>query len=427
MVKDNKKNLIFTFFNNLLNRLTHHYGLIVSRTFIRSGRSLLLFFSIFAIGIYLFGRLPVDFIPLEDTGIINADIQLQSGTAVPVTDLVTKRIEAEVLKHPAIKHTLTLVGENVSSGSGEENASFQFILKPWDERNGHDIPSIMNDLDKVFSIQPEITYRISQPPAIAGMGDSSGFTLELQDRTGSNRKTLEEIAFQIVNKAKALPQLAAVSTTLQTTVPMLQLIVDKEMAKTLNVSLSDLNTMLKQLTGSATVSDFNLYGRTYKVKIQADSNFRRHSADLNKFYVRSQNGDLIPLSILAKIEYGYGPGMITRHNLFSSANISGSAAQGYSSGQAMDAVEKLVNELLPEDFSYEWTGMSYQGKKAGGQAGFAMLLAIVFVYLFLAALYESWSIPMSVLTIIPIALAGSVLTVYCLSPLVKTMHFSARL
>lgn len=412
MKKDQKESRLFAGFNKLIARTTERYGAAVSTTMVRVWRSVFLYLTLFAIAAFFFTRLPVAFVPLEDTGSIYADLKLQPGTAVSVTDKVVKRIETQLVGHPAIGHTITLSGENLTSGSGEENAYIQFSLKPWDERDGTDIETVMADIAAVLDRIPEITYRVFQPPAIAGMGERSGFTMELQDRSGSNSRGLAEITNKIVAAASQLPEIRGVNTTLNPTVPMLKLKIDREMVKTLNISLKDLNSTLKQLTGSSTVSDFNLYGRTYKVKIQAEADFRRRPEDLQNYYIRSGNGVLVPLSILATFEYGSGPGTVTRHNLFSSATIAGSPAQGYSSGQAMAAMEKLADEMMPDGFAYEWSGMSLQEKKSGGQAGIAMLLAIVFVYLFLAALYESWLIPLSVLTIVPVALAGAIAIVY---------------
>ena len=412
MKKDQKESRLFAGFNRLISTTTRRYGVVVSATMMRAWRSVLLYLALFAVAAFLFTRLPVAFVPLEDAGSIYADLQLQPGTSVNITDGVVKRIEAQLIDHPAIGHMITLSGENLTSGSGEENAYMQFSLKPWEERDDTDIETVMAEISEVLSRIPEITFRVFQPPPIAGMGERSGFTMELQDRSGSNSQGLAEVTQQIVTAAALLPEVRGVSTTLNPTVPMLRLNIDRAMVKTLNISLSDLNTTLKQLTGSSTVSDFNLYGRTYKVKIQAESDFRRRPEDLKKYYVRSGNDVLVPLSILATFEYGSGPGTVTRHNLFGSATIAGSPAQGYSSGQAMLAMEKQADELMPKGFAYEWSGMSYQEKQSGGQAAIAMLLAIVFVYLFLAALYESWLIPLAVLTIVPVALAGAVAIVY---------------
>jgi multidrug efflux pump subunit AcrB len=221
-----------------------------------------------------------------------------------------------------------------------------------------------------------------------------------------------ELSQRFVREANKLPQVSSVNSTLAPDIPMLNLVVDKELVKTFNVNLSSLNKTLKQLTGSSVASDFTMFGRTYKVKIQAEAEFRRRPSDLARFYVKADNGVQIPLSILAKVEYGSGVGSVTRHNLFTSASISGIPAVGYSSGQAMTAIEKLANEMLPRGFGYEWTGMSYQEKKASSQTGVAMLLAIVFVYLFLAALYESWIIPIPVLVIVPISLTGAMVFVW---------------
>ncbi|NTS75580.1 efflux RND transporter permease subunit [Catenovulum sp. SM1970] len=412
MQKPAKPHAFFTWFNQILDNLTAKYTDAVKKTIKRTARSLVLFSAFVGIGIFIMKQLPIGFMPLEDQGTFYADIQLQPGTAVTRTSQTTFKVEAELKAHPAVEQIITLTGENLSNGSGEENAYFQIVLKPWEQRDDFALVNVMQDVSQILSKYPELTYRVFQPPAIAGMGERSGFSMELQDRSGANSEGLAELARQFILRAQALPEIGSISTTLSGDVPMLKLVVDREMVKTYGVNLNDLNSLLKQLTGSSSASDFNMFGRTYKVKVQAEAEFRRRPEDLARFYIKSSSGAMIPLSMLAKIEYGAGAGSISRHNLFTSASLGGTPAPGYSSGQAMAALEKLANEFLPQGFGYEWTGMSFQEKNASGQAGAAMLLAIIFIYLFLAALYESWLIPIPVLLIVPIALAGAALFVY---------------
>ncbi|MEW6996157.1 efflux RND transporter permease subunit [Colwelliaceae bacterium BS250] len=412
MKKDRKLNAFFIRFNHFIDNLTVKFGVIVGATIRRAARTSIIFLVICGVGYTLTSILPKGFIPLEDQGTIYADIELQPGTAVQRTFKTVRLIEAQLTEHPAIEDVVSLTGENLSSGSGEPNAYFQITLKDWEDRDGHTITSVLSDVREILKPYPEIISKVYQPPALAGMGEKSGFSFELQDRTGANQKGLMELSQRFVIEANKLPQVSSVSTTLAPEIPMLNLVVDKELVKTYDVNLSTLNSMLKQLTGSTNASDFNMFGRTYKVKIQAEAEFRRRPSDLSRFYVKADNGIQIPLSILAKVEYGSGIGSVTRHNLFTSASISGSPAVGYSSGQAMAAIETLANTMLPDGFGYEWTGMSFQEQKASSQTGVAMLLAIVFVYLFLAALYESWIIPIPVLVIVPISLTGAMLFVW---------------
>ncbi len=407
-----KKHAIFIWFNNKLDILTSHYTGYVQSTLKRTVRSLIIFLSLCFIAFFIHSQLPQSFVPKEDQGQLNVDISLQPGTSVLRTDELMKQIEQDILAHPAVAHTLALTGENRTNGGGEENGSFQVFLKPWDKRSGYHVNDVQKDLLERLEKYPPITALVMQPPAIAGLGSGAGFELQLQDTTGSNQYALNDAAFKLVEAANNLPELANVSTSLKADVPLLRLEIDREMLKTFDVSLSDLYTSLNQLTGSSNVSDFSLYGRVYRVKMQADANFRKRPEDLSRFYIRSGKGALVPLSLLAKFVYDAGPGTLSRHNLFTSVSISGGAAPGYSSGQAMTAIRNLMNETLPPGVGFEWTGLSYQEQEASGQAGLAMLLAIVFVYLFLAALYESWIIPIAVLLIVPIAVAGAALLVY---------------
>jgi hydrophobe/amphiphile efflux-1 (HAE1) family protein len=402
----------FVWFNQYLEKLTSKYTDAVTQTLKRTLRSAFIFLAMTGIALFLYNQLPMSFMPKEDQGQLLVDVQLQPGTSVARTDELMVVIEQEILAHPAVAHTLSLSGENKSNGSGEENGNFQIFLKPWPEREDYTVDQVQKDLLIILAKYPPISSLVMQPPAIAGLGSGAGFEFQLQDNTGNNQIALNEAAFKLVEEANKLPELSSVSTSLKADVPLLRLEIDREMIKTFKVSLSDLYTSLKQLTGSSNVSDFSLYGRVYKVKMQADSNFRRRPEDLNRFYIRSGTGALVPLSMLAKLVYDAGPGTLSRHNLFTSVSISGESASGYSSGQAMQAIEKLMNETLPPGISYEWTGLSYQERKASGEAGIAMLLAIVFVYLFLAALYESWITPIAVLLIVPIAIAGATAFVY---------------
>lgn len=412
MKPEKKLNAFFTAFNRFIDKITDRYGLYVSQSIKHSGRSLALFAVICVMGYGILKNLPSGFVPQEDQGMLYADIQLQPGTSVNKTFAVVKRIERDLMQHPALDQVITLTGENISSGSGEENAYFQFMLKNYELRPDHSIEQVRDDIRDALLAYPEITSRVFQPPSLPGMGEKSGFSLEIQDRTGNNSLGLREVVKNFIEEANKLPQLEAVNTTLTADMPMLNLVVDREMVKTFGVALGDLNTMIKQLTGSSSASDFNMFGRTYRVKIQAEAEFRKRPEDLANFYVKSGTGALIPLSMLAKIEYGAGEGNINRHNLFTSASISGLPATGYSSGQAMEAIALLADQMLPQGYGYEWTGMSFQEIKSNADTGVAMLLAIVFVYLFLAALYESWTIPIPVLIIVPIALTGAWLFVF---------------
>jgi hydrophobe/amphiphile efflux-1 (HAE1) family protein len=413
LMKPNQKiHPLFVKFNTYLDKLTSKYTGFVDQTLKRTLRSSIIFAATVGVAFIVYAQLPVSFIPKEDQGQLNVDVQLQPGTSVRRTDEIMVAIEQQILAHPAVADTISLSGENKSNGGGEENGSFQVYLKAWPERENYPVERVQKDLLAMLEHYPSISSLVMQPPAIAGLGSGAGFELQLQDTTGNNQLALNAAVFQLVDAANELPELNAVSTSLKTDVPLLRLEIDRAMLKTFDVSLDDLYTSLKQLTGSANVSDFSLYGRVYRVKMQADANFRKRPEDLNRYYLRSGKGELVPLSMLAKLVYDAGPGTLARHNLFTSASISGGAAPGYSSGDAMKAMEKLMQETLPPGVSFEWTGLSYQEQQASGQAGIAMLLAIVFVYLFLAALYESWLIPIAVLLIVPIAVAGAALFVY---------------
>jgi hydrophobe/amphiphile efflux-1 (HAE1) family protein len=327
---------------------------------------------------------------------------------------VVKRAEQHVLNHPAVEHVFSLAGENKRSGSNEANGQLEVILKPWEDRqsDGYHVDAVMAEVRQYVEQIAEADFVVFKPPAIAGLGSGSGVDLEVQDRTGTSWEMMLASADELIRRAVLRPEIEDASTSLQPEVPQLLLNVNRGQAKALGVPLNDIYSTMRTFSGSSTVNDFNLFGRVYRVKIQAEAEYRQRPDSINDYYVRSRGGDMIPINVLADLEYKTGPAAVTRYNMFSSASVSADPAPGYSTGDAIDAIRDIADDILPPGIGYEWSGLSFQEIRAAGQTPIAMGMALVFVFLFLAALYESWTIPIAVLLIAPIAMLGSLLSVW---------------
>jgi multidrug efflux pump len=362
----------------------------------------------------LMGAVPSSFMPVEDKGQFFVDMELHQGSSVNRTKPVLHRAEEFVLRHPAVKHVFSLAGENRRSGASEANGQLEVILKSWDERKGegYTVEKVIDDVRIELETYPEILMQVSQPPAVPGLGLGSGVDLVVQDLTGTNWQGLLEATETVIHTANQHPVLTGVASPVKPETPELFLDVNRAEAKALGVPLADIYGTMRTLTGSLVVNDFNLYGRVYRVRMQAEAEFRKRPDALQYYYVRSSRGAMVPMSVLAKLEYSTGPAAIDHYNMFTAAKVSGDAATGYSTGEAISAMREVLESSLPPGIGYEWTGLTAQEIKAGGQAMVAMVLAVVFVYLFLCALYESWTIPIAVLLIAPTAIFGALLAVY---------------
>jgi hydrophobe/amphiphile efflux-1 (HAE1) family protein len=411
---NNRENSFFRTINSWLEKGSQRYSRLVHLTHRNARITYVVFFIILGCCGLLFKYIPSGFIPAEDQGRFFIDLELPAGASVIRSQAVIKRAESFLLVHPAIEHVFSLAGENKRSGSNEANGQIEVILKPWGERarGGYVVDEVMNEVHRYLDQFPEADSLVFKPPAIAGLGAGSGVELELQDRTGANWQGLVESAEELIYRAGLRPEIADAHNSLQPEIPQLYLKVDRARAKALGVPLDDIYSTMRAFTGSVTVNDFNLFGRVYRVKIQAEGEFREHPDSINYYYVRSNAGAMVPLNVLADLRFITGPASVTRYNMFSSASISAEPAAGYSTGDVIRAIYEITEEILPAGLDFEWTGITYQEIRAMGQTTFALGLALVFVFLFLAALYESWTIPVAVLMIAPIAMLGALLAVW---------------
>ena len=270
----------------------------------------------------------------------------------------------------------------------------------------------MEEVRKELKKYPEAKTYLSKPPVIPGLGTSGGFELQVEARGGASFENLVTAVDTLMKYASQSKVLTGLSSSLQAEIPQLYFDVDRDKAKFLGVPMSDIFSTMKAYTGSVYVNDFNMFNRVYKVYIQAEAPYRANRENINLFFVRTSGGDMVPLTALGDSRYTTGPGNIRRFNMFTTSVIRGSAAPGYSSGEAMREMEKIAKERLPENIGVEWSGLSYQEKKAEGQMGLVMALVFLFVFLFLAALYESWLVPVSVLLSLPVAALGAYLGIW---------------
>jgi multidrug efflux pump len=409
-----QKNALFRKIDQWLETGAERFGDAVGLTLVHMKRTVMAFLLMGGVAYFLMGAVPASFMPVEDKGQFFIDFELHQGSSVNRTKPVVNRAEAFVMKHPAVEHVFSLAGENRRSGANEANGQLEVILKPWDQRKGggYTVEKVIEEVRAELETYPEILVQVSQPPAVPGLGLGSGVDLVLQDLAGTNWEGLLEATESIIHEANLHPVLTGVASPVKPETPELFLDVDRSEAKALGVPLADIYGTMRTLTGSLIVNDFNLYGRVYRVRMQAEAEFRKRPDALQYYYVRSSSGAMVPMSVLAELNYSTGPAAIDHYNMFTAAKISGDASSGYSTGQAISAMREVLDSNLPPGIGYEWTGLTAQEIKAGGQAVIAMALAVVFVYLFLCALYESWTIPFAVLLIAPTAIFGALVAVY---------------
>ena len=401
------KNFIFRRITSWYETGTNFYARTV-RTCLRHSKRMFAAFGVVCVGIFLMSRLiPQSFLPKEDQGYFTVELELPVGSTLERTRLVADRAMEFFMRQPDIENVLSVVGSSPRIGTSQANAQFTVMLKPWDERKIRDISKMMQMVSDTLSLYPESKVYTSTPAVIPGLGSSGGIEMALEARGDCTYEQLQAAADTLVYYASQRKELASVSSAMQKDIPQLYFDVDRDKAQLLGVPIADVFSTLKAFTGSVYVNDFNMYNRIYRVYLQAEGPYRAHKDNLNLFFVKSSSGSMVPVTALGTTSYTTGPGTVKRFNMFYSANINAEVAQGYSSGQAMDALEQIVSEHLPSNVDVEWSGLSYQEKKEGGKTGTVLALCVLFVFLFLAALYESWSVPVAVLMSLPIAIAGA--------------------
>ena len=357
----------------------------------------------------MFYLIPKGFLPTEDKGAVFSQIQLPDGSSASRTEMVAAEVEKRILNIDGVDTTITLVGY-----SGENTALIVAQLKDWSERKSKDqsMQSILSKIKKEFANYPSATIASFSPPSISGLGMFGGFEYQLLDKGDRTPQELYDEAQKIIGEANKNPAFQMVYTSFTADLPQLLIKIDEDKALAQGVDISEIYSALSGYFGKSYVNDFNKYGRVYRVYLQADSEFREKPADINKIYVKNRLGSMVPLSSVVTINNIVGPYSLTRFNMYPAITINGLARNGVSSGQAMTEMENLSDTVLPKDMGYAWSGSSLQEKESSGQIGPILAMSLVFIYLFLVGLYESWMLPIAVLLISPVALVGALFFQY---------------
>ncbi|HVP31095.1 MAG TPA: multidrug efflux RND transporter permease subunit [Myxococcota bacterium] len=402
----------FEAFNRGFARATEGYVGVSAAAIRRAARAMLFLAGLGVIGVGLGKIVPTSFVPSEDQGFFFMQVSLPDAASLQRTDVVTRRVEEILGETEGIQSYSTIVGYSLLSNISQSYAGFYFVqLTPWHDRGANTADAIMRSLNQRLSSLPGAQVFAFGPPAIPGIGNSGGFDLMLQDRSGRSVSYLAQNTQRFLEAANQRPELSRVITLFRPDVPQIYANVNTDKVYKLGVNAQDVYSTLQALLGSAYVNQFNRFGRVWKVFLQAEPEFRVNAEDIGGFFVRNKDQQMVPLSTLVTSDASYGPAFTNRYNLYRSAEVLGSPAPGYSSDEARAAVEEVARQVLPSDMTYAWTAMSYQEEHAGGGAG-TFALSIFFVFLILAALYESWSLPWSVLLTTPIAVFGAFLGIW---------------
>ncbi|MCG8691088.1 MAG: efflux RND transporter permease subunit, partial [Minwuiales bacterium] len=407
-----RKNILFRGFDAAFKRVENGYLGVAKPLVRRTAMVMVLFAIVGGLTGWQFGRLPTGFLPTEDQGVLFASVQLPDAASLERTGEVLAKIDAMLGETAGVRDWVSLGGFSLIDGTNASNAATLFVVTdPWEERTDPALsqPAILASLQRQFqSIQEAIVFAFP-PPAISGLGVVGGFQFQLQDRTGVGLEVLQQMAREIIADGNAQSGLTGLNTTFRANVPQLLADVDRTKAKTLGVPLTEVFGTLQAYLGSAYVNDFNKFGRTWQVKVQADHQFRVEADDIRQLDVLDAEGRMVPVGTFVEVTTTLGPQTILRYNLFPAASITGQAAPGSSSGQAIGLMERMADAKLPDSMGYEWTGISYQEKQVGSEALAVFALAIVLVFLVLAAQYESWTNPAAVIMVVPLALSGTVI------------------
>jgi hydrophobe/amphiphile efflux-1 (HAE1) family protein len=395
----------FGWFNRSFERCSSAYEALVGAVLQRSWRSLVVYVLIAAAMAAGYASLPTSFLPDEDQGILMAQIQLPVGATDSRTQAVLQQFEAYMLKQPEVEAMISISG--LGMGGNSQNTARAFIrLKDWSERSD-DAATIAQRATLALASIGDADVFVMQPPAVRGLGQSSGFDLQLKDLAGLGHDALVAAREQFIALARQDPRLLGVRSNGLDDAPQLKISIDDRKAGALSLSTSDINSTLSTALGGTYVNDFLNQGRVKKVYVQGEAGTRMQAADLDHWFVRNSNDEMVPFSSFASSAWSYGSPLLERYNGTSSLEVVGDPAPGVSSGAAMDAVEAIARQL-PDGIGYEWTGQSYQLRLSGSQAPLLYAVSILFVFLCLAALYESWSVPFSVILVVPLGIVGAV-------------------
>jgi len=424
-----KKNLLdkfFAWFNKGFGKVNRSYTKGVAK-WIRATPAVLVMLVCLFVGLFfMFKSKPSGFIPSEDEGRLFVTYEMPEATSTARSKDMLLKIMSRVQSVPGVRLVGGLAGLNIITFSTKSNAGTMFVnLDTWDERKTKEtqLQSIIAEIKKRTADIKEARILAIAPPAIPGLGQTAGFTFELQQTTSTdNIQQFETVARKFLAEVNQRPEIGMAYTFFTTHTPSYQVDVDKEKAKKMGVSVAEVFGTMSTLLGSSYINDFNLYGRNFRVMAQADSTFRSSIEELGKYYVRNSQGGMIPLSSLVTTKVIESPSLISHYNIYRSVEINGSPKPGFSSGQAIEALKEVAAKSLPVGYGYEFSGLSREEIAAGDSTTLIFAISLIFVFLFLAALYESWSIPFSVLFAVPIGAFGSILTLLLLPDLTNNVY-----
>uniref|UniRef100_UPI00059281CD efflux RND transporter permease subunit n=1 Tax=Chromobacterium haemolyticum TaxID=394935 RepID=UPI00059281CD len=396
----------------------------------RSAVGILLFAGLIAICVGLFRMIPSSLAPDEDQGYIIAAAFLPDGASMQRTSATMTKLDAMTSKNPAVKDVMSFAGFDILTGGNKTNAGVSFItLKPWDERKAPNLSSqaVVGDTfaKGMMGITDGIVLAFNPPP-ISGMSNTGGFEAYVQSRGGASSVELGEVTKKLVAAAAKRPELKGVQTTFSASVPQIYVKLDRAKAKSLGVPVNTVFDTMQSTFGALYVNDFNKFGRTFRVQLQSEADFRARVEDLRNIYVRSQDGNMIPLTALVTIKQTTGPESLERFNIFPAAKLVGGPAPGFSSGEALNVLEAVAKETLPDGYTLAWTGSAFQEKSTSGSSAVVFGFGMIMVFLILAAQYERWSLPISVLMAVPFAMFGALMANW-LRGLANDVYFQVAL
>jgi HAE1 family hydrophobic/amphiphilic exporter-1 len=412
-VKKSPLDKFYKWFNKYFDRFTGGYlsftGILVRKV----SRSIIFVGIILVFTLILFKGVPGGFIPEEDNGYFLINVQLPDASSLQRTDLVCKKIENILAKTESIDNYTTVAGYSLVTSVASSNiATFFVAMKPWEERTETKDRSFetIEKLNKVIAAEvPEAFVYVFGPPAIQGLGTGAGFTFMLQDKSGNSPKELGAMVAQFIAEASKRPEIGRIATLFRPAVPQVFARLDRDKILKQGVGIADVNLTLGSLLGANYINDFNRFGRVYKVYLSAEGDYRNETWDLSQYFVRNNQGSMVPLNTFVTMLPSNGPEFTNRFNLFRSAELTGTPAPGYTSTQAITALQEVADKVLPQGWGYDWANMSYQEVEAAGSGATVFIFALLFVFLILSAQYESWSLPLSVLLGIPFAVFGAML------------------
>ncbi len=421
-------NKLFFKFNNWFERVTASYTEGVKKS-ITGAKYIIVLLVCICVGTYfLFEHKPSGFIPSEDDGNLYVTFQLPPASATTQSVTVMQKLMKIVAETPGVAHYAALSGLNVVNNATNSNCGTVYVqLKPWDERNkkSEQVPGIIGVMQKRIEDAGinDANIEVIQPSPIPGLGATVGFNFQIEQRnTNDDVHAFDSVVKNFIAEANKNPAISKSFSFYTANTPSYNLKVDREKCEKLGVNIADVFTTIQAYMGSLYINDFTTYNRTFHVVVQADTAYRTMISDMNKYYVRNQNGEMLPLGTLISYAPTEAAPLISHFNIFRTAELDGAPADGYSSGEAMDALKDIATRILPDGYAYEFSGLSYEEIKAGSTTIYLFLFSITFVFLFLAALYESWSVPFSVLLAVPIGAFGAILALFCVPSLTNNVY-----